>query len=105
MALDDAATVELESSCGDIDTSLNYYLDPARGGHSSFEPGTAGYFRRKFDKRPVQIHDIRGHTDDFNVSKQGFQLVKHTSAEKAYIVDEEVKRIVYPEVEKLLKKV
>ena len=50
MALDTAATVELESSCGDIDTSLNYYLDPARGGHSSFEAGTAGYFRRKFDK-------------------------------------------------------
>ncbi|OQV11055.1 hypothetical protein CLAIMM_14959 [Cladophialophora immunda] len=104
MALDTTA-VEVGSSRGDIDTSLNYYLDPALGGHSSFEAGTAGYFRRKFDERPVRIHDIRGHSDDFDVSKQGFQLVKHTSVEKEYLSDEGVKRIVYPEVEKLLKKV
>lgn len=98
-------TIQLKSSPGDIDTTLNYYLDPALGGHSSFEAGTAGYYRRKFDERPVQIHDIRGHAGDFNISTQGFQLVAHSSAEKGYISDGEVKRIVYPEVEKLLKRV
>lgn len=90
---------------GEIDTTLNYYLDPALGGHSAFEVGTAGYYRRKFDERPVQIHDIRGQEEDFDLSKQGFQHLKHTSAEKEFRNDEQVKRIVYPEVEELLKKV
>lgn len=64
-----------------------------------------GYYRRKFDERPVQVRDIRGRAGDFNISKQGFQLVQHTSAERDYADDEQVKRIVYPEVEELLKKV
>ena len=89
----------------DVYTTLNYYLDPALGGHLAFEAGTVGYYRRKFDERPVQIHDIRGQIGDFNISKQGFQLIKHISAEKDYTNDEQVKRIVYPEVEELLKKV
>ena len=44
MALPTVA-VELEGSHGDIDTALNYYLDPALGGHSSFEAGTAALRR------------------------------------------------------------
>jgi len=87
-----------------VQTTLNYYLDPALGGHSSFNPGTAGYYRRSFDTQPVQIHDIRGRESEFNLNKQGFQLYKHTSDEKHFTDDEKVKSVVYPETEKLLKK-
>ena len=100
-----ATTRPSTHSPNDIHTTLNYYLDLALGGHSSFEAGTVGYYRRKFDERPVQVRDIRGRAGDFNISKQGFQLVQHTSAERDYADDEQVKRIVYPEVEELLKKV
>jgi hypothetical protein len=99
-----ATSVPSADHPNDINTTLNYYLDPALGGHSAFEVGTAGYYRRKFDEHPVQIHDIRGHEGDYSISKQGFQHVKHTSTEKNYTDDEQVKRVVYPEVEKLLKK-
>jgi hypothetical protein len=99
-----ATTSPSTHSPNDIRTTLNYYLDPGLGGHSSFEAGTVGYYRRKFDERPVQIRDIRGQAGAFNISKQGFELVKYTSAERAYADDEQVKRIVYPEVEELLKK-
>jgi len=100
-----ATTAPSTQSPGDIHTTLNYYLDPALGGHSAFEAGTVGYYRRKFDERPVHIHDIRGQAGDFNINKQGFQLVKHTSAERDYVDEEQVRRIVYPEAEELLKKV
>ena len=82
---------------------LNYYLDPALGGHTSYRTGTAGYYRRKFDEHAVKVHDARGHEDDFNLNTHGFQYHRHISAEKDFTDDDRVKTVVYPETENLIK--
>jgi hypothetical protein len=88
----------------DVETKLNYYLDPSLGGITWYTPGTAMTVRRKFDTRPVRIHDMRGREDDFDINKQSFQLSKFTTKATEFI-DEEIKRVTYPEIEDLLKKV
>lgn len=88
-----------------VNTTLNYYLDPSKGGHTSYQIGVSDYYRRKFDTRPVQIHDIRGQEAHFSLDTHGFQHYKHTSAEKDFDDDDRVRNVVYPEVEQLLKDV
>ena len=53
----------------------------------------------------VPIHDIRGQEHEFTLDKNGFQLVKSTTAEKEFKDDEKIKGGYYREVEELLKKV
>jgi len=38
------------------------------------------------------------------LDKTGFQIVKHASAEKDFLDDDQIKKVYYPEVEELLKK-
>lgn len=85
--------------------SQNHYLAPELGGHASFTTGIASYYRRKFDERDVQIHDIRGQLDDFNLSDQGFQFGRYPTVEKTFDDTDRIKNVVYPETEKLLKEV
>ena len=87
-----------------VETTINYYLDPSKGGISWYTPGTAMILRRKFDTRPVTINDMRGHEGEFDIHKQSFQLCEYKTA-CINITDEEVKRIMYPEAEALLKRV
>src|SRR5271156_3083288 len=51
------------------------------------------------------INDIRGHESEFTLDKNGFQVVKSTTAEKDFTDDEKIKKEYYKEVEDLLKKV
>lgn len=88
-----------------VNTTLNHWLDPAKGGHAEYRTGTASYYRRKFDPHAVQVHDIRGREDQFSLNTHGFQHHKHVSVEKDFTDDETVKKVVYPEVEELLKAV
>lgn len=88
-----------------IDTTLNYYLDPSKGGHDSYQIGVSDYYRRKFDPHAVKIHNIRGQEDEFDLETNGFQHVQHVSAEKDFNDAEHIKRIVYPETEQLIKDV
>ena len=86
-----------------VNTTLNYYLDPSKGGHTEYQIGVSDYYRRKFDPHQVQISDIRGQEDLFKLDTHGFERVKHTSAEKHFDDNERVKQVVYPETEKLIK--
>ena len=88
-----------------VETTLNYYLDPSKGGHTSYQIGVSDYYRRKFEPHQAQIQDIRGREDQFDLETHGFQHQKHVSAEKEFDSDEQVKKVVYPEVEQLLKEV
>lgn len=88
-----------------VNTTLNYYLDPSKGGHTRYQIGVAEYFRRKFDPHEVQVHNIRGREDQFSLATSGFQYRQHVSAEKDFKSDGEVKRVVYPEIEQLIKDV
>jgi hypothetical protein len=86
-----------------IEANINYYLDPSKGGITWYTPGSAMILRRKFDTQPVTINDMRGREDEFEIHKHSFQFAKFKTACKN-ITDEEVKRIMYPEAEALLKK-
>ena len=88
-----------------VQTELNYYLDPSKGGHTSYQIGVSDYYRRKFDPHPVQIEDIRGREDQFDLETHGFQHHKHTSVEKDFNSDDQIRTVVYPEVEQILKDV
>lgn len=90
---------------GSVKTTLNYYLDPSQGGHTSYQIGVADYFRRKFDTHEVNINDVRGHEKEFQLDKNGFQYGRHHSVEKEFNDDAQVKRLVYPETEDLIKDV
>ena len=65
-----------------VHAMLNFYLDPSLGGRDSFTIGTAGAYRRKFDERPVDIRDARGHEDDFDLDTHGFQYHRRPVQER-----------------------
>lgn len=88
-----------------VNTTLNYYLDPSKGGHTSYQIGVSDYYRRKFDPHQQQIHDIRGREGQFDLETHGFQHYKHASSEKDFIDEDQVRRVVYPETEQLIKNV
>lgn len=59
-----------------VDTTLNYYLSPARGGAEVYQPGAVSDKRRPHDVQKVQVVDIRGREDEFLLDKQGFQIIQ-----------------------------
>lgn len=56
-----------------------------------------------FVAQDVTVTDITGHEAEFHLDNHGFQIHKHTSAEKDFVDDEKIKSGYYPEVEQLLK--
>jgi hypothetical protein len=55
------------------------------------------------DPRDVLIQDGRGREAEFNIDRNGFQLVKAPTQVRDFYSREEVKAVYYPEVERLLK--
>ena len=88
-----------------IDATLNHWLDPNLGGHESYTTGVSDYYRRKFDERPVRIHNMRGREAEFNLNDQGFQFKESPTVGGNFQDSDKVKQEVYPETEKLLKEV
>jgi hypothetical protein len=90
----------------DVVTTLNYYKDPPGGGppHATYIDRPETYYREPLPQQ-VTVHDIRGTEDQYTLDTTGFQIVKHESAEKDFLDDEQIKAIYYPEVEQLLKQV
>ena len=85
-----------------VETTINYYPPD---GPKVFYPGTAGYQRRKFDSKTIQMNDIRGAEDRYVLDKNGFQLVKNNWTEvKVDDSDQHVRSVVYPETVDMLKK-
>lgn len=89
-----------------VRTSLNYYKDPGDG---SLPPpsyvGKPETYERPVEPLEVTVHDIRGEEDKYTLDGQGFQIHKHSSVEKDFLDDEQIKAQYYPEVEQLLKDV
>jgi hypothetical protein len=55
------------------------------------------------DPRDVRIEDARGQENEFTLDRNGFQLVTSPSSVSDFYSDDEVKRVYYPEVERLVK--
>jgi hypothetical protein len=55
------------------------------------------------DEREVRIEDARGRESEFTLDRNGFALVKAPTAVADFYDPEELKRVYYPEVERLLR--
>jgi hypothetical protein len=55
------------------------------------------------DLREVQIEDARGRESEFTLDRNGFALVKAPTVVTDFYDPEEIKRVYYPEVERLLR--
>ncbi|RAK80176.1 putative methionine permease [Aspergillus fijiensis CBS 313.89] len=68
-------------------------------------PRWADSFERPSESVPTTIHDVSGHEAEYTLDGNGFQFHPHVSAEKDFLDDEQIKRVYYPEVDRLLKEV
>lgn len=89
---------------GTVYGHMNYYPPAEIWKNNDIIPGSAASFRRKFDTHLVQVTDIRGQENDYSLDKNGFQLLKHSSAEKLFEDQDAIKSTVYAEVAEMLKK-
>ena len=92
---------------GPVTTTLNFFQDPADGARpfNYVEPQPEGHPQRNFGvhEQQVQINDIRGHEKDYYLDKDAFEVVQGVSSEETEFTDDEhIKKVYYPEVEKLL---
>jgi len=88
----------------DVDTVLNYYKAPEDGSppHPTYVDRPETY-DRPIEPRDVTVRDIRGQDHLYSLDKNGFQIYPHTSVEKDFVDDEQIKASYYPETEQLLK--
>jgi hypothetical protein len=56
------------------------------------------------DARRVAVHDARPIADRVSLDANGFAVVQHRSAVRDFLDDEEVRRVYYPEVERIVKR-
>ena len=88
-----------------VEASLNYITDSSEKPVSYAIEPPAGTPRvtGKFVAQTVPIRNAREVVDDLSLDKQGFQLTHQETAVQDFYDREEVKRVYYPEVERLLK--
>jgi hypothetical protein len=83
-----------------VETTLPY-IDPAFGPTVLYE-----YARTEnthhYDRHAVRIHNARA-ASNLSIERNGFTLVEHRSAVTDFRDAEQVKRIYYPEIEKLVR--
>ena len=87
-----------------VHTTLNYYK-PAEDG-SPPKPTYVGKpetYERPVNPVDVTVTDIRDDEKNYNLDKTGFEIYRHTSIEKDFVDDDQIKAQYYPEVEQLLK--
>lgn len=92
---------------GPVNTKLNFYKAPEDGSkpHNFVEKPPEGQPQRNFGEEVVdiEVNDIRGQESDFYLEKDAFQGIQNISSqEKDFTDDEHIKKVYYPEVEKLL---
>ncbi|RAH46238.1 uncharacterized protein BO95DRAFT_412688 [Aspergillus brunneoviolaceus CBS 621.78] len=100
------STPQPRTSPHDVHTVLNYIKEVEDGSH--LRPNYAGKadsFERPSESVPTTIHDVSGHEAEYTLDGYGFQFHPHVSAEKDFLDDEQIKRVYYPEVDRLLKEV
>ena len=84
---------------------LNYYLPTPESSQS--KPSTDDLElilgSKNQDTRRLPVHDLRGRFNEFELDRNGFQVVKLDSAEKGFEDDERIRRVYYPEIEALVR--
>jgi hypothetical protein len=88
-----------------VQADMNYLVPMLeRPRNYTFEP-PAGVPRSNtvHEAHRVAIHDARPVADRVSLDANGFALVNHRSAVRDFFDDEEVRRVYYPEVERVMK--
>lgn len=97
--------LEILSNLSHVTADMNYLVPMTeRPRNYTFEP-PAGVPRTNADHEAhaVKIRDARPIADHVSLDANGFALLQHRSAVKDFFDDEEVRRVYYPEVERLVK--
>ena len=101
--------VETVTAPSKVLAELNFFEPPKDGSKAHNYMYTGPEPQRNFSDVPhvVSIEDIRDRENEFNLDKNGFQVVKAPSktTHADFDDDERVKEVYYPEVEEILKKV
>ena len=85
-------------------TTLNYHKETEGGGPApATYAGQPETFTRPTVPLQTTVHDIRGTDSSYTLDKNGFQIYRHESQEKAFDNDERIKSSYYTETEQLLK--
>lgn len=96
--------VSTGSTKHNVQTSLNYYNEAEDGNPPApTYVGKPETYQRPNYPLDVNVHDIRGETDKYNLDGNGFQLYSHTSSERDFLDDDKIRAGYYPETEQLLK--
>jgi hypothetical protein len=99
------APVEAIAALPHVLAEMNYLVPMTeRPRNYTFDP-PPGVLRSNTQNEPhrVRIHDARPIADRISLDATGFALVKHASAVRDFFDEEEVRRVYYPEVERILK--
>lgn len=90
----------------DVVTELNYYKPNEDGSppHPTYVDRPETY-DRPVETHAVTVHDVSRREKEYTLDKNGFQFHKHTSVEKDFADDEQIKAQYYVETEQLLKDV
>ncbi|SKA20607.1 hypothetical protein SAMN02745126_04128 [Enhydrobacter aerosaccus] len=99
------ATADTLASLPHVVADLNYLVPMAeRPRNYTFEPPAGEPWSNiQNETRRVSIHDARPIADKVSLDANGFALVSHRSAVRDFFDDDEVRKVYYPEVERLLK--
>ena len=102
-----SGTTALKAEAGAVSAGLHYTLDTgAKPVNETFGPGN---IRRRqsgeTEERAVTIRDGRPLKDEFDLEVTGFEFVEHRTQVRDFFDADELKRVYYPEVEALVKKV
>ena len=105
-----AAVLPAPAAPHDVATTLNYYAplgDPAVPAYRYIWGAPAGTPEHNLgdDPRPVVVRDARGREAEFALDVQGFQFVRHASAEAEFVDEERITGAYYEEAAELLKQV
>lgn len=89
-----------------VHATLNYFLEPEKGGYDEFWFGTVGEKRRPFEYVRVPITDMRGREEDFQLDTHGFQYARASSRLTPEDTNshERIREVYYQECADLMKK-
>ncbi|KAI0424837.1 hypothetical protein F5Y09DRAFT_353028 [Xylaria sp. FL1042] len=87
-----------------VEATMNYYLDPSKGGSGPSTFGTAGILRRKFDAHPIQVHNVRGLESEFDIHTHTFQICEWNPSTTS-LDSNNIKQTIYREAKELIKRV
>jgi hypothetical protein len=105
MALDQAFTTQDEAvTAQDVTTTLHYLKRGAEkpAYYRTDPPPGVPRWNGVGDPHEVRIEDGRGRKAEFTVDRNGFALIQAPTAVADFYDPEEIKRVYYPEVERLL---